>query len=216
MLCFSCLAPDSEPRFVNYEVHVQGSALPLPGIPVQNPTLLTSKRRGALMGVRVQKLSAFSDREVGEQLSVATGSPPPTPIKPPDFTTSVASGRRCLHLSDGTGARTEAEYCVDAKSGQFRLKTTGKGGQQTVVCCPIMSIEEIYTIDDDEACFPKQVLEALSPEERAGLFLIDYSTDEPNAGRARICLVESSRASLDQLLQHLLQHVDDVVRANAR
>mmetsp|Transcript_115592 Transcript_115592/g.288868 ORF Transcript_115592/g.288868 Transcript_115592/m.288868 type:complete len:213 (+) Transcript_115592:116-754(+) len=120
----------------------------------------------------------------------------------------ATKGRRCTRFSEATGARMETEYLVDDPLRRLVVKIPGLPAQPEVVC-PVDLIEDIYTIDDGEECFPPKVLVSLSHEERDGIFLIVYvepvaggtnrSDDEP----VSLCLVEASRKARDDVLEHL-------------
>eukprot|EP00443_Scrippsiella_acuminata_P040839 CAMPEP_0115269226 /NCGR_PEP_ID=MMETSP0270-20121206/52931_1 /TAXON_ID=71861 /ORGANISM="Scrippsiella trochoidea, Strain CCMP3099" /LENGTH=155 /DNA_ID=CAMNT_0002685461 /DNA_START=155 /DNA_END=622 /DNA_ORIENTATION=+ len=120
-----------------------------------------------------------------------------------DLASGFTKGRRCICLSESTGERTAAEYFVDDDLGQLVVKTAASAGWPKMVVCPVMSIADIYTIEDGEECFPRHIIELLTSQEKAGLFLIEHTTDGSSAELASIYLVEASQAALGDLLGRL-------------
>jgi len=119
--------------------------------------------------------------------------------QPFNLSQNAARGRRCVCLSEETGARTEAQYFVDMGLGQLVLKATGRAVQQEI---PVVSISDIYTIEDGEDCFPPHVLQLLAPEEEARLCLIVHNAADSMAP-ANLYLVETTQSTRDDLLQCL-------------
>mmetsp|Transcript_132952 Transcript_132952/g.343966 ORF Transcript_132952/g.343966 Transcript_132952/m.343966 type:complete len:196 (-) Transcript_132952:219-806(-) len=115
-------------------------------------------------------------------------------------TTGTTWGRRCMLVSASTGAQTEAEYIVNADSYQLEVKMAGQASELGTVVFPCMSIEDIYTIEDGEDCFPKGITESLTLEEKARLFMIVCKT---SAAAVCLCLIEASKSDRDDLLQQL-------------
>mmetsp|Transcript_15087 Transcript_15087/g.38303 ORF Transcript_15087/g.38303 Transcript_15087/m.38303 type:complete len:181 (-) Transcript_15087:28-570(-) len=120
-------------------------------------------------------------------------------------TTGTTWGRRCMLVSASTGAQTEAEYIVNADSYQLEVKMAGQASELGTVVFPCMSIEDIYTIEDGEDCFPKGITESLTLEEKARLFMIVCKT---SAAAVCLCLIEASKSGRDDLLQQL-QHLSE-------
>merc|ERR1712048_731153 len=67
--------------------------------------------------------------------------------------------------------------------------------------CPLLEVQDIYTIDDGEACFPPNVVSALQPEEKQLLLMIDYSMAE--GAKSSVCLLEETRERRDALMECL-------------
>lgn len=123
--------------------------------------------------------------------------------RPVDFAASIAEGRRSTRLAESTGARMEAEYSVDVRSGQLVVKIK-QGGQLEVERCPIALIEDIYTVDDGEQCFPRHLMDMLTSEEKAGLCLIVWPAAGPGAEPESLYLIEASQWARDELLKCLI------------
>jgi len=123
-----------------------------------------------------------------------------------NFADSVGKGRNCTRLLEATGARINVKYSVDHASRCLVVKTAGLPAQQEVVC-RIACIEDIYTLEDGDECFPPQVVESLAQEEKEGLFLIVYTTTDargrPHEEPVSLCMVEASRRARDDLMEHL-------------
>jgi len=189
------------------------------------PTLLRSGHGRNSRFTQSQEAKETSCHGLGEEMLFAGGSPDVQQIEhhgdrsaggcadsveeqPSHSSTSMARGRKCWHISEKTGLRNEVEYRVDVKSGQLVLKMIRSSGRQDMLSFPIMSIEDIFTIEDGEDCFPAPLMKSLSAEERAGLFIIEYTHDDGTSiQRVGVYLVEASRSARDELLQCLLQHV---------
>jgi len=122
------------------------------------------------------------------------------------FATSAARSRKCKCLSEDTGARTEIEYFVDADLGQLVVQKSGQAGQLETVICPVMSIMDIYTINDGEDCFPRHLMKSIAPEEKAGLLTIVHAREDLTVDPFGLCLVEASQAARDDLLRHLKKY----------
>lgn len=69
------------------------------------------------------------------------------------------------------------------------------------VTCPIAAIQDIYSLrEDDEACFPPEVVRALGPEDRDLLLMIVLQSHD----RAlKFCILEESTEARDELLEAL-------------
>jgi len=119
--------------------------------------------------------------------------------QPLNLSQRAARGRRCICLSEETGARTEVQYFVDMGLGQLVLKATGWAVQQRI---PVVSISDIYTIEDGDECFPPHVLQVLASEEKARLCVIVHNAAD-SMGLANLYLVETTRSTRDDLLQCL-------------
>lgn len=117
--------------------------------------------------------------------------------------TSAAKGKRCTFVSARTGARAAAEYVVDVDALQLVVRMSGRDGRSELAACPVMAIEDIFTIDDGEDCFPIEVLQSLTPEEKDGLFMVVHARDDLSADVTHLCLVEASRSARDDLLEYL-------------
>jgi len=221
MFFLPCCAPANEPC---EDVDLVDS-VPVLLQPACLPTLLTSGHRTTPGCAQVQKAKE-SCQSIGKEVPILGRSTKVHDDKSAgeclvlaaehlsDFVASTADKRKCLQVSENTGLRTEAEYCADTKLGQLMVKTIGRLGHQEMVAFPIASITDIYTIDDGEECFPAPLMNSLSTEEKAGLFLIEYALDHgAGSEHADICLVEASRSARDELLQCLLQFANDVERA---
>mmetsp|Transcript_45531 Transcript_45531/g.114717 ORF Transcript_45531/g.114717 Transcript_45531/m.114717 type:complete len:229 (+) Transcript_45531:121-807(+) len=169
----------------------------LPGL---MPSLLMSKahrRFGDLHARKFEMLKTVVEGEEPEQLAVDSEE------GPLGFAASAARGRRCVCVLEDTGARMSAEYFVDANSGSLVLTVTEQGRRPESLVCPVRSIEDIYTIDDGEECFPGHMIKSLTPAERAGLFLIVISAADADIEPTSVYLVEVSQSARDDLLKHL-------------
>jgi len=144
--------------------------------------LLTS-RRGIVAGKEKPKQDAEKD-------------------EPNDLMFSMAKGRRCKHVSEKTLAQMQVEYHVDTTLGHIVMKTVGAVPPKTMVC-PVTSIADIYTVNDGADCFPRRILDLLTPKEKLGLFMIVHTTDNPFAEVGRFFLVEDSESARDSLLEQL-------------
>mmetsp|Transcript_146639 Transcript_146639/g.372139 ORF Transcript_146639/g.372139 Transcript_146639/m.372139 type:complete len:205 (+) Transcript_146639:95-709(+) len=158
---------------------------------LRRPTLLTSKRGGGMA-------EGVSAPESKQQITAVDTLA--------DLTSSFSRSRRCKHLCESTAARAEAEYFVDEDLGHLvvRVKTTGGAGRQPdTIVCPLGSIEDIYTVDDGEDCFPSHIIESLTPQEKEGLFLIVCTPPSHDVEPSGIYLLEASKSARDGLLKHL-------------
>mmetsp|Transcript_101039 Transcript_101039/g.253372 ORF Transcript_101039/g.253372 Transcript_101039/m.253372 type:complete len:196 (+) Transcript_101039:93-680(+) len=190
MSCFSCCCTTEDRNQIRVEALHSDEVVTSFSIfdepPMRKPTLLTSRPTSAMEVGKSRQRLADAEKE---------GSV--------DFLTSLVKGRRCKHLSEKTFARMEVEYYVDATRAQMVMKTVGDR-QPKMMACPVKSIEDIYTINDGDDCFPKQVMELLTPQEKVGLFMIVHTTDNPFAEVGRVLLIEDSESSRDSLLQQLM------------
>jgi len=173
--CCTC-ADDKAGEVVDYCV--------LDEAPVAMPTLLAAEP--------TQASEPLKARDVEEEAQ-ADGS---LELK----TTGTTRGRRCMLVSASTGAQTEAEYVVNADACELEVKMVREAGELGTIVCPCMSIEDIYTIEDGEKCFPKGIVESLALEEKARLFMIVYKT---SVETVCLCLIEASKSDRDDLLQQL-------------
>mmetsp|Transcript_95645 Transcript_95645/g.239654 ORF Transcript_95645/g.239654 Transcript_95645/m.239654 type:complete len:206 (-) Transcript_95645:143-760(-) len=195
----SCCDPSEEANQVSVDIDIATTDENLSyqlhdELPSVIPTLLVSQpaeKFGATRALKLKQLAAEAEDSWKDQLGVFSAA-------------SAAAGRKCTLLSEKTGARTEAEYVVDADLLQLTVRMASNFGQPEVLhSCPIMNIEDIFTVEDGEDCFPPRVMESLTSEEKGGLFMIVQSTHGPNTDFAKLCLVEASRADREDLLEHL-------------
>jgi len=196
MLFWSCCAPSEDPSQFRLDLSTDEnlSSKLYDEPPSVMPTLLVPQPGGQAGVAQVPKLKqlAAEDEDLGKDQPTVF-----TPI-------SAVAGRKCTLLSARTGTRTAAEYAVDADLLQLTVQATGSSERPEVLHrCPLMHIEDIYTVEDGEDCFPKGIMDSLTSEEKDGLFMIVHSFDDPNADVAELCLVEASRSDRDNLLEHL-------------
>jgi len=189
---FWCCTPNDDESHVRLDIAVdENLAFKVFDQPrEQVPTLLTSQHNGngKREPAKVQQLKQQVEAE----------------DDPVDFVTSAARGRKCTCLSEAGGERTEAEYLVEADSARLVVQRVSRAGRLETEVCPVLSIEDIFTIDDGEECFPPEVMESLTWEEKTRFFMIVYaSSDDPAADPINLCLLEASRSARDDLLDHL-------------
>eukprot|EP00443_Scrippsiella_acuminata_P072703 CAMPEP_0115404234 /NCGR_PEP_ID=MMETSP0271-20121206/17309_1 /TAXON_ID=71861 /ORGANISM="Scrippsiella trochoidea, Strain CCMP3099" /LENGTH=209 /DNA_ID=CAMNT_0002828195 /DNA_START=82 /DNA_END=711 /DNA_ORIENTATION=- len=203
MLFWSCCAPSEDPNQLRFEISTDEN-LPsklFDDPPSVIPTLLMSQPGGKAAGVaQVPKLKQL----VADAEDPSDAEDPWKDQHAVFAASSAAAGRKCTLLSERTGARTAGEYVVEAESLQLTVRATGSSERPEVLHrCPLMQIEDIYTVEDGEDCFPQEVIDSLQSEEKDGLFMIVHVVDDPNAEAAQLCLVEASRSDRDNLLEHL-------------
>lgn len=187
MLFWSCCAPAPETSSVRYDLDTC-EVLPCKALepPTSMPSILTSRPNGP---VQVSKLMTFVEEVEVED-----------PIR---LVRSTANRRKCTRLSEKTGAKTEAKYVVDADLLQLVVETIGEAGQLEKLVCPIKSIDDIFTIEDGEDCFPSGIMDSLAREEKARIFLIVYPNDDSRADPSKLFLMEASQSARDDLLHNL-------------
>mmetsp|Transcript_28120 Transcript_28120/g.70635 ORF Transcript_28120/g.70635 Transcript_28120/m.70635 type:complete len:210 (-) Transcript_28120:472-1101(-) len=198
----SCCAPSVDPDQFRLDIstdeHLSSELYDEP--PSVIPTLLVSQPGGKAGVAQVPKLKQL----VADAEDPSDAEDPWKDQHAVFAASSAAAGRKCTLLSERTGARTAGEYVVEAESLQLTVRATGSSERPEVLHrCPLMQIEDIYTVEDGEDCFPQEVIDSLQSEEKDGLFMIVHVVDDPNAEAAQLCLVEASRSDRDNLLEHL-------------
>mmetsp|Transcript_140010 Transcript_140010/g.355018 ORF Transcript_140010/g.355018 Transcript_140010/m.355018 type:complete len:195 (+) Transcript_140010:23-607(+) len=188
MLFWSCCSPPEESNKISYDIDsevVAYSSLDAPPPPPM-PSLLGAQPKEAVQSPKPTHVmnEAAAEGSVEED-------------------TGTVQGRSCMLVSTSTGAQTEAEYIVNADLLQLEVKTVGQVGELGMTVCPVSSIEDIYTIEDGEDCFPQSIMDSLALNERARLSMIVYTIDDSSDETGYLCLVDMSESARDDLLMQL-------------
>lgn len=127
------------------------------------------------------------------------------------FVKMAKAGCVCSYLGDSRsrgswGNRMNARYVIDDELKCLNVVVAARGratDAKPKVSCRIDGILDIYSLQDDgEECFPREVIQALRPDERDLLLMIVY--DSGTAGEShRFCFVETSPESKETLLHCL-------------
>mmetsp|Transcript_147292 Transcript_147292/g.274393 ORF Transcript_147292/g.274393 Transcript_147292/m.274393 type:complete len:221 (+) Transcript_147292:130-792(+) len=117
------------------------------------------------------------------------------------FAKKAVKGCPCLYIKESSGERCSTQYKID-KSLEYLIVVSNKDPTRAEVTCSIAAIQDIYSlVEDGEGCFPKEVLDKLSPEEKDLLLMIVYRSGTDKL--FRFCLLEESRDSRDTFLECL-------------
>lgn len=108
-----------------------------------------------------------------------------------DFTKRALSGYPCFIFKPRSGLRTTARYCID-RAVEHLIVLTGDDstGFTQEVSCPLFSIQDIYSTQDGEACFPGQLHDQLVHGERDCLLMVVFSMGPFRL--QRFCLIAES------------------------
>merc|ERR1740138_1599614 len=114
------------------------------------------------------------------------------------FARNAVKGCPCVYFRDNGSERMVTWYKID-KYLENLIVVSPKADEAEKVRCPVAAIQDIYCLqEDDEACFPPEVIATLRPEEKELLLMIVFVSGE---FRETICLLEQSPESRDVFLE---------------
>jgi hypothetical protein len=135
-------------------------------------------------------------------------SPADAQLKAAEFIKRATLGCPCIHLKPSISQRVPTQYRIDAALENLIVLSPSDKSQAEVIC-PFGAIQDIYTEQDGESCFPAPLLRQLRPEERANLLMIVFSMGPFRMHR--FFIIEESVQSRNNFLASLR-----ILCANAR
>jgi len=127
------------------------------------------------------------------------------------FARSAVDGVPCTSIDPITRCRCAAKYSVEANLANIVLVSEGRDNiavqPASTRVCRIDRIQDIFSVEDGESCFPPAVLSLLSPVELELLIMITYGSGEGSDSLSQLCFLETSRYRRERFLtcMHVLR-----------
>eukprot|EP00435_Cladocopium_sp_Y103_P033810 s1924_g8.t1 len=116
-----------------------------------------------------------------------------------DFAQKAVKGCPCVYFKEGTSERSVARYRMDRLLETLML-VNGQDPNQLEVSCPVVAIQDIYTmVEDGPSHFPPEVVAALKPEEKDHLLMIVFK--DASQKFAHLCIAQESKQSCEDFLE---------------
>eukprot|EP00933_Yihiella_yeosuensis_P084187 TRINITY_DN98595_c0_g1_i1.p1 TRINITY_DN98595_c0_g1~~TRINITY_DN98595_c0_g1_i1.p1 ORF type:complete len:225 (-),score=33.96 TRINITY_DN98595_c0_g1_i1:130-804(-) len=121
-----------------------------------------------------------------------------------NFAKKAVRGCPCVYIKEGSAEKVKTHYRID-KGLENLLVVNAKDTSNPEVVCPMVTIQDIYSLAEDGAsCFPQEVIRCLKPEETELLLMVVFSGSGAVPGKLlRFCILEESRESRDVFLECL-------------
>merc|ERR1712232_1432416 len=119
-----------------------------------------------------------------------------------DFAKRAVKGCPCLFMKangdePGRYNAIGTEYRID-RGLENLVVVSAEDPNLADVTCPIAAIRDIYSLaEDDEECFPAEVISSLSPQDRSLLLMIVFQRQDKSL---KFCIVEKSAAARNSFL----------------
>lgn len=120
------------------------------------------------------------------------------------FLARAVNGVCCTYFKGDSEAQLEAVYLIDPDASGIAILTGDELDTREVVC-PLASVSEVYQVTkDDEAHFPRAILDSFSAQEASRLVMIVFECElGGKLVKANVCLLEDSREACDHFLLHV-------------
>lgn len=115
------------------------------------------------------------------------------------FAQKAVKGCPCVYFKEGTSERCQSRYRMDRLLETLML-VNGQDPGQLEISCPVIAIQDIYTMaEDGPGHFPPEVVAALKPEEKDQLLMIVFR--DATQKFAHLCIAQESKQSCDEFLE---------------